>query len=290
MHAPLAATPPDASFAPFERIDGPADAGVLVLCDHASNAIPEHYADLGLPPAALQRHIAYDIGAAWLTRKLARLLNAPAALSCFSRLLIDANRGADDPTLVMQISDGAIVPGNARLDAAEIALRIERYWTPYREAVAAEARRMSLTGVEPAIVSVHSFTPLWRGVERPWRIGLLWDADARLAEPLARALARESDLAAIPDAIGDNEPYDGALQGDTIDEVATAHGRANVLIEVRQDLIATQADAEAWADRLARLLTPILSAPELHERQDHGTRARGNPRIPARALASFAKA
>ena len=116
--------------------------------------------------AALERHIAYDIGAAALTRALARRLDAPAVLSTFSRLLIDPNRGADDPTLVMRYSDGAIVPGNARADAAEIALPRARYWAPYRETVAATIEAMLPTGEPPALVAIHSFTPIWRGTPR----------------------------------------------------------------------------------------------------------------------------
>ncbi len=145
-------------FQPVETVPGPLDAGALVVCDHASNALPPGYGTLGLPAAALERHIAYDIGAAALTRALARRLDAPAVLSTFSRLLIDPNRGPDDPTLVMRYSDGAIVPGNARADAAEIALRRARYWTPYRETVSATVEAMLPTGEPPALIAIHSFT------------------------------------------------------------------------------------------------------------------------------------
>jgi len=278
MHAALptqtAATGQD--FVPVERIDGALDAGVIVICDHAANGLPAEYRGLGLAPESLDRHIAYDIGAAWLTRRLAGRLGAPAVLSTFSRLLIDPNRGADDPTLVMRLSDGAIVPGNARADAAEIARRLKLYWTPYRDAVARTVEAMGATGLAPVVVSIHSFTPVWRGAARPWKIGVLWDMDSRLAAPLLRALAGEADLAA---AVGDNEPYDGALEGDVIDDIATARGLANALIEVRQDLIAAREDAEAWADRLGRLLGPILARPEIHRRTSQfGSRASGKVR------------
>ena len=259
----------EGGFEPVERIDGPLDAGVLILCDHARNAFPPGYGTLGLPESALARHIAYDIGAAALTRRLAALLRAPALLSTFSRLLIDPNRGADDPTLVMRYSDGAIVPGNARIDAAEIERRTERFWRPYRDAIQATTEAMLATGETPALVSIHSFTPFWRGVARPWKVGVLWDADPRLPGALLKALA-EDGLA--PEEIGDNEPYDGGLQGDTLDAVATARGLSNVLIEVRQDLIATMPEAEAWADRLARLLTPILADASMRDARDFGSR------------------
>ncbi|HLH51890.1 MAG TPA: N-formylglutamate amidohydrolase, partial [Roseiarcus sp.] len=210
------------AFRPVEFIEGPLDAGVAILCDHASNALPPVYGDLGLPPGALTRHIAYDIGAAWLARRLAKLLDAPAVLSTFSRLLIDPNRGGDDPALVMRISDGAIVPGNARLGVEEIALRRDLYWRPYRQACIDLVERMSASGRPPAVLSIHSFTPAWRGRLRPWKVGVLWDMDPRLPEPLLQALASDPDLQPADQTVGDNEPYDGALAGDTIDEVATA--------------------------------------------------------------------
>ncbi len=258
-------------FQPVETIPGALDAGVLIICDHASNALPPGYGTLGLLPAALERHIAYDIGAAALTRALAERLGAPAVLSTFSRLLIDPNRDADDPTLVMRYSDGAIVPGNARADSSEIALRRARYWAPYRETVSATIEAMLPTGEPPALISIHSFTPIWRGTPRCWKIGVLWDLDDRIPTPLLAALSAEDDLR--ESGIGDNEPYDGALAGDTVDAVATARGLANALIEVRQDLIAGAAGVEAWADRLARLLRPILADPSVREPKDLGSRA-----------------
>ena len=260
-----------AAFDPVERIDGPDTSRALVICDHASNAFPPGYDTLGLPPEALRRHIAYDIGAAWLTRKLSRLLDAPALLSTYSRLLIDPNRGEDDPTLVMRYSDGAIVPGNARADEDEIERRRRLYWAPYRDAVHDRIEAMQAAGVSPAVVSVHSFTPVWRGVPRPWQVAVLWDADPRLAEPLIAALRAEPDIG--PDSVGDNEPYDGALMGDTIYDAATTRGLSNALIEVRQDLIATQSDAEAWADRLARIIRPLTAPEAARAPRDFGTRS-----------------
>ena len=237
-----------------ERIQGSRGSGALVLCDHASNAIPPELDGLGLPPAQRERHIAYDIGAAWVSRRLAARLGCPALLSTFSRLLIDPNRGRDDPTLVMRLSDGAIVPGNATLDEAGIAVRIARYYEPYDAAIGEAIAAAMASGYPPAIISVHSFTPVWRGQPRPWHIGLLWDRDDRLTRPLFAALRAEAGL-----VVGDNEPYAGWLEGDTIDRHATRAGLPNVLIELRQDLIATRADAEAWADRLADMLLPILA-------------------------------
>jgi len=261
----------DGDLAPFEQIPGALDCGVLVICDHAANALPRRYGDLGLPREARERHIAYDIGAAWLTRRLAARLGAPAVLSTFSRLLIDANRGADDPTLVMRVSDGDLVPGNARIDAAEVESRRRRYWAPYRAAVDATVAAMLATGEPPAILSIHSFTPHWRGSARPWKVGVLWDGDSRLPEPLIRALAAEPDIGRA--AVGDNEPYAGGLPGDTINAVATARGLANALIEVRQDLIGARDAAEAWADRLARIVAPLIAPAAIRAPRDQGRRA-----------------
>ena len=261
----------DAPYPAFEAIPGALDAGALIICDHASNAIPPGYGALGLPPEALERHIAHDIGAADVTRALAGILGAPAVLSTYSRLVIDPNRGLDDPTLVMRYSDGAIVPGNAYIDAAEIARRSTRLWAPYRQEVAATVDAMIAIGEPPALISIHSFTPVMRSLARPWKIGVLWDLDGRIAKPLIEAMLGEPDLRA--DEVGDNEPYDGALAGDTIDEIATARGLANALIEVRQDLIAEKNGAIAWAERLARVLRPIIADRRSREPADLGSRA-----------------
>ncbi len=256
----------------FEAIRGGLDCGALIICDHASNAMPPDYGALGLPTEALDRHIAYDIGAAEVTRALAAQLGAPAVLSTYSRLLIDPNRGLDDPTLVMRYSDGAIVPGNAYIDAAEIARRSAWFWAPYRQEVAATVDAMMATGEPPALISIHSFTPVMRSLARPWKIGLLWDRDGRITKPLIEALVAEPDLRA--DEVGDNEPYDGALAGDTIDEIATSRGLANVLIEIRQDLIADENGQTAWAERISRLLGPIIADRRSREPTDFGSRAR----------------
>jgi predicted N-formylglutamate amidohydrolase len=247
-------------FEPVEIIDGKASAGILLICDHASNRIPASYQALGLSGADLKRHVAWDIGAAEVTRHLAAKLAAPAILSCFSRLLIDPNRGLDDPTLLMRLSDGRVVPGNQRADAAETAKRCRLYWQPYRSAIAEKIETMIAEGHMPAVVSVHSFTPAWKGVGRPWQAGILWDTDARLAGPLIEALRRKGLL------VGDNEPYDGALKGDTLDDQVTSRGLAGCLVEIRQDLIAETSRAIAWAELLCETLTPILERPELHRR------------------------
>ena len=261
---------------PVEEIAGRVSSGALILCDHASNAVPPDLGDLGLTADQFERHIAYDIGAAAVTRELARLLEAPAVLTRFSRLVIDPNRGRDDPTLVMRLSDGAVVPGNARVDEAEVARRVARFYDPYDAAITAAIDRAMAARTPPAIVCVHSFTPSWRGTPRPWHVGILWDADDRLARPLLDGLCAEPGL-----VVGDNEPYDGALAGDTVDRHATRLGLTNALIEIRQDLIADEAGAKAWAERFVRLLSPLLADAERRSPLDLGSRTRDHLHRPS---------
>lgn len=242
----------------YDVVAGRRDAGAVLLCDHAGREFPAGYGTLGMPAAEMERHIAYDIGAAGVTRELAALLGAPAVLGRYSRLLIDLNRGVDDPTLIMRLSDGAIVPGNRHLDDAERAHRVERFYRPYHDAVSSTLTACEAAAISPdrrpVIVSMHSFTPVWKGVPRPWHVGVLWDAgDGRIAVPLMAALRAEGDL-----VVGDNEPYRGHLEGDTLWQHGLKRGAPHVLIEVRQDLIADAAGERAWAARLARVLSGLL--------------------------------
>jgi predicted N-formylglutamate amidohydrolase len=240
----------------FVRMPGSLASGVIVLCDHAANALPDDYGTLGLPPAELERHIAYDIGAKGVTERLATRLGAPALLTRVSRLLIDCNRGEDDPTLIMRLSDGAVVPGNRTLDDGERTKRIERYYRPYHAAVTEVIDHALASGVVPVLLSVHSFTAVWRGRPRPWHAGILWDKDPRLAVPLIAALRADPAL-----VVGDNEPYNGALKGDCLWRHGTSRGLAHALVEIRQDLIADEAGQEAWAARLAAAMRHILATP-----------------------------
>ena len=243
----------------FVVVPGRADGGLILVCDHAGNAFPSGYGTLGLPEAQLKRHIAYDIGAAAVTRAVAAALGVPAVLTRFSRLLIDPNRGADDPTLIMRLSDGAVIPGNRHLDAAERARRVDRYYRPYHAAIDAVLDSCIATGVPPAIISIHSFTESWKGVPRPWHVGILWDRDARLAQPMLDYFNADGGL-----IVGDNEPYKGSLEGDCLWQHATARGLANALIEIRQDLIRDDTGQQTWADRIVALIHAVKGRPELH--------------------------
>ncbi|HRE21077.1 MAG TPA: N-formylglutamate amidohydrolase [Rhabdaerophilum sp.] len=244
----------------YEIVGGATRSGLVILCDHAQAMIPLEYGDLGLPPAQLARHIAYDIGVETVSRTLAAALDAPAVMSRFSRLLIDPNRGRDDPTLVMRIADGALVPGNARIDEDEIRERIERFYIPYDSAIETTLAQVAATRV-PIILAVHSFTPEMKGIARPWHATVIWDFDPRLNLALLRALEGEPDL-----IVGENEPYQGGYKGDTMDRHCLQHGYPHALVEIRQDLIANEIDAKAWGERLARLVRPLLDDPALRER------------------------
>jgi predicted N-formylglutamate amidohydrolase len=239
----------------YEIVAGTRSTPLILLCDHASSRVPAEYGDLGLPPAQFERHIAYDIGARDLTLGLAERLAAPAVLSRFSRLLIDPNRGLDDPTLIMRISDGAAVPGNREVDEAERQRRIQHFHAPYHRAVADTVRAVQGQGMVPLIVSIHSFTPVWRGSPRPWHVGILWDRDEAVATAMIRGFAAQGDL-----VVGDNEPYHGALEGDTLNTHGTRPGLPHALIEVRQDLIATKTGVDEWVERVARVIEPIMNA------------------------------
>jgi predicted N-formylglutamate amidohydrolase len=223
-----------------ERYNPEGRARCILTCDHASNHLPAAYRGLGLGPAQLQRHVAWDAGAALLCRRVALLIDAPAILGTVSRLLIDVNRGLDDPTLILCLCEFGIIRGNCGLTAQERDLRIRRYYKPYDGAIR-KAIAPTLTGDEgPLVISLHSFTPSFRNHMRPWHVGILSNGhDRRLAEPLLRRLSTRADL-----IVGDNQPYSGALPGDALDRHAAALGLSHVLIEIRQDLIDTAEKCE----------------------------------------------
>ena len=256
----------------FRAIDGDWSRGLVLLCDHAENRIPPSHGTLGLSPEDLGRHIAYDIGAAAVTEALARRLGAPALITRFSRLLIDPNRGIDDPTLVMQISDGIIIPGNIGVDEAEMAARIQRYYAPYHEAIERAIDKAVAAGKPPVLVSVHSFTQAWKSVPRPWHVAVLWDKDPRLAQPLLKHLRKLPEI-----VVGDNLPYSGQLNGDTLYQHGTKRGLAHALIEIRQDLILSEEGQSEWAAHLAEVLSAVLAeaAPDLHLVERHGSHTDG---------------
>ncbi len=226
----------------------------VIVCDHASNFVPPQIqvGDLGLPPADMNRHIAFDIGANGVSLRLGELLGAPVICSNFSRLVVDPNRGEDDPTLLMRLYDGTIIPGNRYADEAEQERRLNLCYRPYHTALAG----LISVRAQPILISIHSFTPKLNGRgPRPWHIGVLSGRDRRLGEALLHELAGETDIIA-----GDNQPYSGELKGDCMDRHGTAHNRLHTLIELRHDLIDTPEGEARWAERLAPLLQRAVSA------------------------------
>ncbi|HEV7289875.1 N-formylglutamate amidohydrolase [Sphingomonas sp.] len=226
----------------IERIEGESD--VLILCDHASNHVPPDI-DLGIDPALLDRHIAIDIGAAAVSRGLAARLGAPAILATVSRLVIDLNRETDALGLIPHASDGHAIPGNDGADRVE---RIARFHAPYHRAIAAQVRSQ-----RPAlIISVHSFTPaLESGIAapRPWEAGILYNRDARAARLAVDWLAAQGIVT------GDNEPYSGRLLNATMNRHAEATGTPYLGIEIRNDLVSSDAGVTMWCEILGNLVT-----------------------------------
>jgi len=244
---------------PVERVAGAPGGDVLVVCDHAGRRVPRSLGDLGLAVTEFDRHIAWDIGAADVARRLAASLAAPLVLSRYSRLVADCNRRTDDPDFAPEIADGTIVAANRGLDRAAREARASALHAPYHAAIAAELDAMRARGAVPAVISVHSCTPVFAALARPWHIGVLWNRDQRIARRLIAALVARGDL-----VVGDNEPYDAR---DGHGYTMTAHcervGLPHALLEIRQDLIDTREGASRWATILEGGLRPILADPAL---------------------------
>ena len=222
---------------------------LILLCEHASNVVPDALNGLGIAACDLNRHIAYDIGARTVARSLSAAWGCPLVEARVSRLVIDLNRSADDPTLIMRIADGAIIPGNAGIDDAEKARRLDAYHRPFHEAV---ARAIAETD-QPVLLSIHSFTPEFQGRKRHFELAVQWARDPRLPKPLMAGLEKAGFT------VGDNVPYK-ALPGDSMDQHGNQNGLPHALLEIRQDLIAS----EEMAERLAqRLVAPIERAVRL---------------------------
>ncbi len=244
---------------PYEVLNPDGRAAVVLICDHASPAIPAGLNDLGLAADALGRHVAVDIGAADVTRSLSRRLDAPAVLAGYSRLLIDLNRPLGDPESIPGVSDGTSVPGNRDLGEEEAAARGETFFWPYHRTISAVTAQMWQRGPAPAMFSIHSFTPSLDGEDRQWDIGVLWNRDPRLARPLIQSLRRRDAL-----QVGDNEPYSGRQKAHTIDLHAGAQGLANCAVEIRQDHLETRQSADHWAEILGDALEDILTMEAVH--------------------------
>ncbi|WP_404378582.1 N-formylglutamate amidohydrolase [Caenispirillum salinarum] len=245
-------------------VNGEGTTPLLLVCDHASNTIPESLGTMGLPDEALADHIAWDIGAAAVTQHLAEMLNAPAILCGYSRLVIDCNRQPGDPTSVPAVSDTWEVTANQNMDQAHFDRRLDEVFHPYHRAITNTLAHMWQRNPEhaPVVFAVHSFTPCMKsGEPRPWECGILWDRDPRLPDALLNHLRK-----AHPElTVGDNEPYDGREIAYTTDTHAAAAGLAHAAVEVRQDLIGDDAGAARWAGILADALRHALAREDIHK-------------------------
>jgi len=231
---------------------------LVLICEHATNYLPPEYGMLGLAEADMLRHIAWDPGALPVSLKMADLLDAVLIEAGVSRLAIDCNRPLDAPDLIPQISENTTIPGNTALTETQRAERIALSWTPFHETVEDLVAERLAAGRETWLVTVHSFTPVYRGVARPWQIGILHDDDERLSARLIAALKRVGDL-----TVGDNQPYSPADRVYfTLERHARAHGLPCAMIEIRNDQISEEKDQRRWAECLAQLLETIATGRE----------------------------
>jgi predicted N-formylglutamate amidohydrolase len=232
-------------------LENQAGSSVFFLtCEHAGRAFPRRLGTLGLPEHETRRHIAWDIGIGGVGRELSRRLDAAVILQTYSRLVIDCNRDPNVPSSIPELSESTEIPGNRGLDEAERAARVEAVFRPYHNAISAALDRRAAADRATALVALHSFTPVFKGVSRPWQVAVLFNRDPRLAHALAELLRAEGGL-----MVGENEPY---RVSDLTDYTVPVHGERrglpHVEIEIRQDLITEPAGQTEWAERLARLL------------------------------------
>lgn len=246
----------DGGAVPVAIVNRAGAGAFVILCDHASNALPARFGTLGLSPADLQAHIAWDPGALGVSLRLSKFLDAPLVHPTLSRLLVDCNRAPDAHDLAPAVSETTVIPGNRDLSEEERAERVALVHTPFHAAIDEVLDERAARGLPTMLVSVHTFTPVYRGASRPWEIGVLYDSDRRLAEQLISALKSGSGL-----TVGDNEPYapsDGVYY--TLDRHGQARGLACVMLEIRNDEVADAAGEEAWAGRLGPLLAEAARA------------------------------
>ncbi len=249
---------------PFTLLNETGKAPLILFCDHAGRAFPRKLGNLGLSQSALDQHIAWDIGIANVAAILSRNLDAPCAMANYSRLVIDCNRRLDDPTSIAQESDRTFIPGNHGLDQKARDQRAAEIFRPYHIAVDKLIKAKLAGGVLPAILSLHSFTPVMNGFQRPWHFGILWNRDPRLPLPLMARLAQLPHV-----CVGDNEPYSGMTHGYGLKVHGIAHGIPHAELEIRQDLIGSPEGQQRWAAILAEVIAPLLADPALRKIEHH---------------------
>lgn len=242
---------------PFQLLNPRGASSLVFICDHASNRVPDEFTEFGLTEAELERHIAWDIGAAAVTQILAGYFDAPAVLSDVSRLVIDCNRGLDDPGLMPAVSDGTRIPANQDLAERERKRRWKTYHQPYHEAIEQVIAAKLTDRQAPIVVSIHSMTPVMKGFARPWQISMCSAADRRLNDPVLAALRRRDDI-----VVGDNEPYTLDSKEDySVPYHAMRRNLRHLQVEFRQDEIAAPDGQRRWADIFGACVERALSCP-----------------------------
>lgn len=231
----------------------------VIVCEHASNYLPPPYGTLGLDPAEMLRHIAWDPGALPVAVAMAGILDAALVESRISRLAIDCNRPLDAPDLIPEVSETTEIPGNTDLTAAQRAERIALSWQPFHDAIETLMGERLAGGLDTWLVSVHSFTPVYKGVTRPWEIGILHDDDERISAPLIAGLKQLGRF-----TVGDNQPYSPADRVYfTLERHARSRGLPCAMIEIRNDEIADAHGQRFWAECLADLFKSLNLGREL---------------------------
>ena len=240
---------------PFSVHNEEGKAPLLLLCDHANKAVPRALGGLGLSQEELSRHIGWDIGGLDAALELSTALDAPLIASGYSRLVIDCNRWPGGEGSTPEISDSTAVPGNRGLTPQQLDARAEACFWPYHREIDRQLDRMTADSRPAALLVMHSFTPVMNGFKRPWHVGVLWNDDARLPEPLLAELRRDAKL-----VVGDNEPYSARA---SYEYTLNAHARPRALphcsLEVRQDLISVPEHARAWGRRLAPAIAAAVA-------------------------------
>lgn len=243
----------------YEAVNDAGRTPLQLVCDHASRRVPAALGDLGLADAHFDRHIAYDIGAARVTCQLAEALDAPALLAGYSRLVIDLNRPPGHPESIPEVSDGTEIPGNRGIGETAQRQRVTALFEPYHDAIHEGVASLWRRSKPPALLSIHSFSPRFGGAVRPWDVGVLWNRDPRIAQPLMEKLAARGL------SVGDNLPYSGRKLAYTINMHGAASGLANCVVEINQDQIADAPGVERWVGLLADMMREILELEELHQ-------------------------
>ncbi len=250
--------------APYRIENAKGSAPILIICDHASNRVPKILDNVGLSKADLAKHIAWDPGTEDIGQYMSEKLDAAAVFATYSRIVVDVNRGERSPECMREVSDHIVVPGNQKLSAAEKRQRLDEIFWPYHRALSGQIKALRKKGIVPMIVSLHSFTPEMDGYKRPWEIGVLWNKEETIARRVVENLRAQNPGMVV----GENEPYtlkQANLSKNTIKTHAEDTGLPYIIVEFRQDLVATKRDALKWGRIFLEAIAPILIDEEVYQ-------------------------